>query len=96
MTTDQIIKELQIETADDAFRAEILKNITATADLKFARVVDEVMDDAEREEFAAFSEGKEPQEIAEWINAKYEGISEIYTGILEAVVSDLKEKNARV
>lgn len=92
MTTDQIFQKLGIEESDEAFKAKILSKVMGTADLRFARVVDEIMTDEEREEFEAFSEGKEPQEIAKWVSEKYEGIGEMYDQVVEDVVTELKNK----
>ena len=64
MTSDQIIKELSIESSSDSFKAQMLSKIMAAADLRFARVVDEIMTDEERKEFERFSEGKDPEEIS--------------------------------
>ncbi len=91
MTSDQIFKKLGIENSSDEFKAKMLSKIMATADLRFARVVDEVMSDEERTEFEAFSEGKSPEEIAKWVEEKYEGIGEIYTAIIGSIVEDLSE-----
>ena len=94
MTSDQIFRELDIEQSDQSYKAEMLGTILSAADLKFARIVDEVMTDEEREGFEEFSNGKGPQEIASWVNLKYEGIGEMYTAIVESIVNDLKSKNS--
>ncbi len=93
MTTEQMISELGIESSDDTIKAQIISNILGAADLRFARVVDEVMTDEERREFEEFSVGKGPQDVAGWIGQKYEGIGDMYTAIVESIVKDLKNKN---
>ena len=93
MTSEQIFKELGIENSDDEFKAQILSKIMGTADLRFARAVDDVMTDEERKEFENFSEGKGPEEISKWVEEKYEGIGEMYDSIVKSIVADLKNKN---
>lgn len=93
MTSDQIVKQLGIEGSDDTFKAQMVRKILETADLRFARVVDEVMTDEERQEFDEFAKDKDPQTIARWVEEKYEGIGEIYDGIVESIVADLKAKH---
>ena len=93
MTTDQIFETLGLQDASTETKARILANITGAADLQFARIVDEVMTDEERQEFESFVEGKGPAEISEWVTAKYEGIGEMYDGIIEQIVTDLKTRN---
>lgn len=93
MTTEQIFQTLNIQDASDEVKATILANITGAADLQFARVVDEVMTDEERQEFEQFSKGKGPKEISEWVEAKYEGIGEMYDVIVNQIVIDLKNKS---
>ena len=94
MTTDQMVKELGIQDSDDTFKAQMIGKIMATADLRFARVVDEIMTDKERQEFEQFSEGKDPEEISLWVEEKYEGIGAMYDAIVETIVSDLKNKSS--
>ena len=93
MTSDQIIKELGIENSSEAFKAQMISKIIATADLRFARVVDEIMTDEDHKEFERFSEGKNPEEISRWVEEKYEGIGVMYDKIVESIVNDLKSKS---
>lgn len=93
MTTEQIFETLGLQDAPIETKAKILANITSAADLQFARVVDEVMTDDERQEFESFAEGKGPAEISKWVAAKYEGIGEMYDGIIEQIVADMKSRN---
>jgi hypothetical protein len=93
MTTSQIIKELGIEQSDEAFKAKIISKIIATADLRFARTVDEIMTDEQHREFEEYSEGKDPQDIASWVEGKYEGSGAMYDTIIESIVTDLKHGN---
>ncbi len=93
MTTNQIVRELGIQESDDAFKARIVSTVMATADLRFARVVDEIMTDEERQEFEEFAHGREPQDIAKWVNEKYNGVGDMYTSIVKLIVMDLKNKN---
>ena len=90
MTSDTIFQELGVENSSDEFKADMLNKIMATVDLRFARVVDEIMSDEERDEFEKFSEGKNPEEISNWIAEKYEGISEMYNALIEQTVAELK------
>ncbi len=93
MTTEQLIKELGIEGSNNRLKAQLISTIMATADLKFAGVVDGIMTEEEREEFGEFASGKEPEDIAKWVNEKYEGIGDMYNSIIESIVIDLKNKN---
>lgn len=95
MTSNQIFEQLGVENSDDAFKARILDRITATADLRFARVVDDIMTEEERQEFAEFSEGKSPEVIAAWVEEKYEGIGRLYDAIIEDIVADLRRKTPK-
>jgi len=94
MTTEQIIKQLDIEQSDEHFKAHMISTVMATADLRFARIVDDIMTVEERKEFEEFASGKEPQEIANWVNEKFTGIGDMYTAILTSIVMDLKNKTA--
>lgn len=94
MTSDQIFKQLDIEDSDNTFKAQILSGIMATADLRFSRIVDDIMTDEERREFDDFSKGKQPQDIARWVEEKYEGIGGVYEAIIESIVADLESKSS--
>lgn len=93
MTSEQIFEQLGINDSSNEFKARILTKIMAMADLRFARVVDEVMTDEDRQEFEDFSKGREPRDIARWVEEKYEGIGGVYDAIVDAIVKELKNKN---
>lgn len=96
MTSEQIFKKLGIENSSDEFKAKMISKIMATADLRFARVVDDIMSDEDRAEFEAFSEGKSPEEIAQWVEGKYEGIGDMYAEIIASIVEDLERTSKQV
>jgi succinate dehydrogenase flavin-adding protein (antitoxin of CptAB toxin-antitoxin module) len=93
MTSDQIIKELGIEGSDKAFQSKMITGVLETANIRFARVVDEVMNDEERREFDEFAKDKDPQDVVRWVEEKYEGIGQVYDEIVNAIVADLKHKS---
>lgn len=90
MTTERIIKELGIESSSDAFKARMVGKILATADLRFARMIDEAMTEEEHREFQMIAKSEGPKEIEWWVNEKYEGVGNIYTDIVTSIVMDLK------
>jgi len=93
MTAEQIVKELGIEDSSDTFKARVVTKILATADLRFARIVDEIMNDEERQEFQNFSKGKMPQEVNRWVEETYEGIGEWYDEVVQSIVMGIKRGN---
>lgn len=96
MTDEQIITELEFDTANDEVKRSLVDNVRATVDIRVGAVVSELLTDEQQAEFERLQAAGDTQAVWEWLRASVVGVDmrEIYESTLLTYLDEVKEQQS--
>lgn len=98
MTDEQILSYLGFESRSELFKRESIENIRAVVDIRAGAIVEEIMTDAQFEEFERLQAQGDRQVIWDWLRESVLGadMKEVYEATLLSYLDELKEQYAAI
>jgi hypothetical protein len=99
MTRDQIYEALGVIGASEAVKQQIIENIVTTVELRFAGIIDDLLDDEQLGRFESIvgQHGDDLDAITGWLQTNVPKAAELYLAVLNDHVDELRDQlNERV
>lgn len=90
MTQDHIYEQLGLSSASDEAKQNIIENIVATTELRFADIIDDVLSEEQAEEFSRVVDGGNVENNVNWLRENVAEAAQLYEAVLTDVVDDIK------
>lgn len=95
MTKEEIYEVLGIADANEDTKQSILQNITATVELRFAGIVDDLMSDEQVDDLEkATADSNDPEVVASWLKDNVPEAAQLYEAILGDHIEEIKEQRS--
>ncbi len=90
MSQDQVFEALRLTESSEEARQRIVENIVATAELRFAEIVDDVLTDEQAEAFTEVVEAGNIDANISWLKENVPQVAQIYEAVIADIVAELQ------